>query len=105
MSACIDSIVQDASRIEQAYNSTYPIQIINESTYIATMEEWSRPGGIRDSLLLCKKIAAEKDPNDTGAVEEVNAVCAHVTEEMGTIGVFEELDVEFLSIGPSVFIR
>ena len=68
------------------------------------MEEWSRPGGIRDRLLLCKKIAAEKDPNDTGAVEEVNAVCANVTTEMGSIGVFEEYNVKLYSIGLSFIV-
>ena len=86
VNACIDSIVQDVTRIEQAYNSTYPIQLINESTYDALMLNWTRPGGTRDQLLRCKEIAAEKDPNDTGIVEEVNAVCANVTYDPADIG-------------------
>ena len=80
MNACVDTLEQFTSRLEQAYNSTYPLKLMNQSVYEDGMFEWSRPDGLRDRLVKCKALAAEKDPDDTGANEEVNAFCGNATE-------------------------
>ena len=86
MNACIDTLEQFTSRFEQGYNSTYPIKVMNETIYESAMYEWTRPGGLRDQVAECKALAAEKDPNDTGADEEVSAFCKNVTDTINALG-------------------
>lgn len=75
VNGCIDSLAQDLAYLDQAYNNTYAIQAINQSVYEAQIHDYSRPGGCMDQMLYCRKLAAESDPNDDGAIEKVNAAC------------------------------
>ena len=75
VNGCIDSLAQDLAYLDQAYNNTYGIQAINQSVYEAQTYEYTRPGGCKDQILYCRKLAAESDPNDDGAIEKVNAAC------------------------------
>lgn len=77
VNGCIDSIAQEPSYAEMAYNNTYGIQAINQTNYQAAIDAFNRPKtGCRDLILNCRALAADGDPNFTGANATVNAACS-----------------------------
>jgi hypothetical protein len=48
--------------------------------YKQTVENFTAPGGCQDKLLKCRELAAERDPRNLGADEEVNAICLEVRD-------------------------
>ncbi|KAI5779171.1 Alpha/Beta hydrolase protein [Geopyxis carbonaria] len=76
VNGCVDLLTQAPSYPEFAYNNTYGIQAINETMYDGAIDALERPGGCRDQIMDCRRLAAALDPDDDGAVARVNAVCA-----------------------------
>ena len=71
----IDALYSAPACLDQAYNNTYGLELINQTVYETGMESWSRPGGCKDQILNCRDLAAKSDPNDYGEDDEVNKVC------------------------------
>lgn len=75
INGCIDLLTQTQSYPKFAYNNTYGLETINKTVYDQAMHDWSRPGGCRDQIELCRALATEGDPHMYGANETVNKVC------------------------------
>lgn len=59
-----------------AYNNTYGLEAINQTTYEYAAESFTKPGGCRDQALTCRTLAAVGDPKDYGDNATVNDACA-----------------------------
>lgn len=75
INGCVDLATQELSYPEMAYNNTYGIQAINETLYNYAVHAWSRPGGCRDLIQECQRLADEGDPQFYGNNATVNAAC------------------------------
>ncbi|KAE8354292.1 Alpha/Beta hydrolase protein [Aspergillus coremiiformis] len=75
INGCIDLLVQSPSYPQIAYNNTYGIEAINETVYEMAMEAWSKPGGCKDQIIECRRLAAEGDPEMYGNNHTVNTAC------------------------------
>ncbi|KAL5360366.1 Alpha/Beta hydrolase protein [Aspergillus floccosus] len=75
INGCVDLLVQSPKYPEFAYNNTYGIETINKTVYDAAMRAWSKPGGCKDQILECRRLAAEGDPQMFGNNATVNKVC------------------------------
>ncbi|KNG80423.1 carboxypeptidase S1 [Aspergillus nomiae NRRL 13137] len=80
INGCIDLLVQSPSYPQIAYNNTYGIEAINKTVYDTAMEAWSKPGGCKDQIIECRRLAAEGDPKMYGNNATVNKVCAKAND-------------------------
>ncbi|KAF1985629.1 putative carboxypeptidase S1 [Aulographum hederae CBS 113979] len=76
INGCVDLQTMQLSYPQIAFNNTYGIQAINESTYTAAVAAWQQPGGCQERIAACRTIAAQQDPTNQGNSPEVNRVCA-----------------------------
>ena len=76
INGCIDSLVQETSYPEFAYNNTYGIKAINQSAYEQALDAWNAPGGLKELIQTCRTLAAEGDPTNQGGNDTVNAACS-----------------------------
>ncbi|KAL4890087.1 Alpha/Beta hydrolase protein [Aspergillus ambiguus] len=76
INGCVDLLVQSPKYPEIAYNNTYGIQTINKTVYENAMKAWSKPGGCKDQILECRRLAAEGDPQMFGNNATVNRACS-----------------------------
>ncbi|OCT51282.1 Carboxypeptidase S1 B [Cladophialophora carrionii] len=76
INGCIDTLVQEPSYPEMAFNNTYDIQAINRTVYDATLARFTEPGGVRELIETCRTLAAEGDPENQGNNATVNEACA-----------------------------
>lgn len=58
-------------------NNTYGIKVVSDEVYEEALEIVDECYGL---IAACRDVAAEQDPEGTGAVDEVNAVCLNTTE-------------------------
>ncbi|KAF1988772.1 carboxypeptidase S1-like protein B [Aulographum hederae CBS 113979] len=75
INGCIDRQVQWPSYPHIAFNNTYGIQSVNESTYNYMVDALNRPGGCRDQINECRSLASKYDPTNQGFNDGVNLVC------------------------------
>lgn len=76
INGCIDLLTQELSDPEYAYNeNTFGIRAIEESQFDAAVEAYNKPGGCKEQIGTCLKLAEEKDPDMYGNVTEVNQHC------------------------------
>jgi carboxypeptidase C (cathepsin A) len=75
INGCIDRQVQWPSYPTMAYNNTYGLQTVNESVYNSMIDAYSRPGGCRDQIDDCRRLATASDPDNVGTNATVNRVC------------------------------
>lgn len=75
INGCVDLLVQAPSYPDMAYNNTYGIEAINETVYDQAMEAWSKPGGCKDQITRCRRLAKEGDPHMYGNNAAVNKAC------------------------------
>ena len=61
-----------------AYNNTYGIQLINETTYVESLRGFAEPGGCLDRVSRCRALVAEGDPDFNGNNVTVNEACVDV---------------------------
>ncbi|KAF7539045.1 hypothetical protein G7054_g2424 [Neopestalotiopsis clavispora] len=77
INGCLDMAVQMPFFPEMAYNNTWGIQVINETTYQAASIAWPQ---CRDLIDDCRNLASELDPLSTGSSDQVNKACASAYE-------------------------
>lgn len=58
-----------------AYNNTYGIQAINQTSYQGAVDAFNKPGGCRDRIIKCNDLATAGDPNFIGNNATVNLAC------------------------------
>ncbi|MCJ1448550.1 MAG: hypothetical protein MMC23_009067 [Stictis urceolatum] len=75
INGCIDRQVQWPSYPHIAYNNTYGIKTVNESTYESMMDHYTRPGGCREQIDQCRALSLLYDPTNQGFNASVNSVC------------------------------
>ncbi|KAL4919475.1 Alpha/Beta hydrolase protein [Aspergillus aurantiobrunneus] len=75
VNGCVDLLVQAPLYPAMAYNNTYGIEAINKTTYEQAMLAWSKPGGCKDQITTCRRLASEGDPQMYGNNEAVNTAC------------------------------
>ncbi|KAL2833105.1 Alpha/Beta hydrolase protein [Aspergillus pseudoustus] len=83
INGCVDLLVQAPSYPNMAYNNTYRIEAINETVYEAAMEAWSKPGGCKDLITECRRLASEGDPHMYGNNKTVNDACREADSYCG----------------------
>ncbi len=76
INGCIDTLVQEPSYPEMAFNNTYGIKAINRTVYDQTMTAFTEPGGVRELIETCRALAAEGDPENQGNNATVNDACS-----------------------------
>ncbi|KFY09286.1 hypothetical protein V491_08278 [Pseudogymnoascus sp. VKM F-3775] len=67
----LDNLIQSPSYYQMAYNNTYGIQHISKEQYERSIYEYERPGGCREKLAACQKLAEAEDPDWRGNVPSV----------------------------------
>ena len=72
---CIDDLYHRSSYTALAYNNTYSIPMINETTYLAQLSALEGPGGVIDLISACQSAARTFDPHNDGTDDRVNAIC------------------------------
>lgn len=80
LNGCVDLLTQAPHYPQMAYNNTYGIEAINKTQYENAMRAWSRPGGCKDGILKCRRLAAEGDPKMTGRNATVNKFCSKASD-------------------------
>jgi hypothetical protein len=85
INGCVDTLLQEPSYPEFAYNNTYGIQAINQSVYEAALDAYSKPGGVKDLIETCRSLASESDPTNQGHNATVNDACALANAATGDV--------------------
>jgi carboxypeptidase C (cathepsin A) len=76
INSCVDRQVMWPSYWHIAYNNTYNLQLINETTYTSSVDAYERAGGCRDQIEDCRAVSSVSDPENLGVNATVNQVCA-----------------------------
>ena len=76
INGCIDTLVQEPSYPEMAFNNTYGIKAINRTVYDQSIAAFTAPGGVRELIEICRALAAEGDPENQGSNATVNDACS-----------------------------
>ncbi|TRX87845.1 hypothetical protein FHL15_011263 [Xylaria flabelliformis] len=99
MNACVDSLAQLPAYPEMAYNNTYGLKLINETTYRSAMRSWDEPGGCRSRIQACR--GALGPTPYLGANTSMNAICHEANTYCGwTIAnLVADSSVGFFDIG------
>lgn len=74
---CVDIESQISYYPTMMVNNTYGIKVVPDETYVAARALADSCYGLIDE---CRAAAAELDPEGTGAVGDVNAICVNTTE-------------------------
>lgn len=78
VSGCIDNLMWNSySKI--AYNNTYGIKAINESTRDQILHDLTRKRGCLDQTYKCGNLSMKYDPKNIGINDTVNQVCANAS--------------------------
>ncbi|RMZ85375.1 hypothetical protein DV737_g771, partial [Chaetothyriales sp. CBS 132003] len=85
INGCVDTLLQEPSYPEMAYNNTYGIRAINQSTYEAALQAYHEPGGVKDLIETCRQLAAQGDPTNQGHNDTVNNACILASEATGYV--------------------
>lgn len=67
------------------WNNTYGVKGFTEEQYQHAKYELLRPGGLKDQITECRRLARESDPNEYGNIEKVNAYCAQASENVDNV--------------------
>jgi len=82
----LDALYQMQWYPELAYNNTYGLEIINETTYKEIKALYSEPKkGCLDRTLKCREAAAAHDPKEFAINAKVNALCEKATAACGAV--------------------
>jgi carboxypeptidase C (cathepsin A) len=76
INGCVDDLAMIQSYPMIAFNNTYGIKAIDESTYNTAMQSFTRSGGCLDKILECRQMASQLDPENRGASAAVDSACA-----------------------------
>lgn len=75
INGCIDSLVQEPTYPQMAFNNTYNLQTISESDFTASLQAFDQSNGCRERVQNCRSMAAQMDSDNDGDSAQVNAVC------------------------------
>jgi carboxypeptidase C (cathepsin A) len=75
INGCIDRQVQWPSYPQIAFNNTYGIKTVNESTFNEMINGYYSAGGCRDQINTCRELSLRFDPTQRGLNASVNKVC------------------------------
>jgi hypothetical protein len=75
INGCIDAPDVIQSEFEFVYNNTYGIQSMSKEDSESSSYEFSRPGGVLDSMNHCREMARQKDPHNHGDITKTNQIC------------------------------
>ena len=86
----VDTMIQTPFYPKFAFNNTYGIKAIDQTTMYNTLQSVSQPGGCNDLIMQCRAAGSLEDPDGDGDVEVVNAVCSSALQAcnkvIGVIG-------------------
>lgn len=88
VNGCIDDLVQGSSYSYFAWNNTYELKVVNETTKHRQLYELERPGGLRDQTLECRRLseALENASSATGFDSKyVDQYCFNVSKQASEI--------------------
>lgn len=76
----VDQLIQAPSWPKFAYNNTFGIQAIDQTTQLNALSDFSAPGGCRELITQCRDSMNANDPQGEGDDESTNAICAHAAD-------------------------
>jgi carboxypeptidase C (cathepsin A) len=76
----IDFLVQTESYPTMAHNNTYSLKAISDDLFIASQNNYTKPGGCRDLIQQCRALGDLSDPDELNLNDTVNALCASATD-------------------------
>ncbi|OQE35434.1 hypothetical protein PENCOP_c013G01551 [Penicillium coprophilum] len=99
LNACVDSLVQLPKYPEMAYNNTYGIQLINETTYISAKKSWEGADGCKSRIEKCR-LASGTTPY-LGNNPTANSICHDANVYCGKhiAGLISPSERNFFDIG------
>jgi carboxypeptidase D len=77
---CTDLLVQGEWYPDQAYNNTYGLEVVPKDIYEEMKHNFTKPGGCRDQIELCRELGDKYDPEQLNTNATVNKVCVTATE-------------------------
>jgi carboxypeptidase C (cathepsin A) len=81
----VDQLIQTPSLPKFAYNNTYGIQAIDQTTELNALSDFSASGGCKDLITQCRKSMASKDPQGEGDDAATNKICELANEACNQI--------------------
>lgn len=84
INGCMDLLIQSPFYLHMAYNNTYSIQGINQTVFEAGMYEWEKSGGVKDSILKCRRLIAETNTTSPDDDRMINRLCSEAAEQVET---------------------
>lgn len=75
INGCVDTLTQQLSYAQMAFNNTYNLQTIPKTAYEQSLKAWSQPNGCKDKIVNCRRLATLSDPKNQGNNETVNEAC------------------------------
>ncbi|KAJ9142379.1 Carboxypeptidase [Pleurostoma richardsiae] len=79
VNGCVDDLVMGPYYVSMAVNNTYGLEILSPVYASLANSSFYQPGGCQDMISQCRTAVAVSDPNNTGAVEQVNSLCSSAT--------------------------
>ncbi|KAF1998296.1 carboxypeptidase S1, partial [Amniculicola lignicola CBS 123094] len=81
----VDSLIQVPSWPKFAYNNTYGIKAIDQTSELNYLSDFNAPGGCKDLTTRCRDSIAKNDPQGEGDEEDTNDICAEALTACNTI--------------------
>ncbi|KAK8069777.1 hypothetical protein PG994_006393 [Apiospora phragmitis] len=76
VNGCVDDLIQAPYYPVMANNNSYGFQALSPVRAQMANASFYVPGGCRDLIQQCRAAVAASDPDNTGAVDSVNALCS-----------------------------
>lgn len=80
VNGCIDMLRQTIYFPQMAFNNSYGIQIYNRTIYDQQINTFKKPGGCKDKIERCRRLASAGDPNMYGNNATVNKACIEAND-------------------------
>jgi carboxypeptidase C (cathepsin A) len=81
----VDQLIQTPSLPKFAYNNTYGIQAIDQTTQLNALSDFTASGGCRDLITQCRKSMTTNDPHGEGDDAATNKICERANEACNDI--------------------
>jgi len=75
----VDQLIQAPTWPKFAYNNTYGIQAIDQTSELNALSDFSAPSGCRDLITQCRDSIDAKDPQGEGDDPSTNLLCARAS--------------------------
>lgn len=81
----VDHLIQTPSLPKFAYNNTYGIQAIDQTTQLNALSDFSASGGCKDLITQCRDSMTAHDPHGEGDDGATNKICERANEACNSI--------------------